>query len=102
MTSAWQLRKRRNQMKLTLAFFAGIAAVFAALGAWGVACALGIESDDAFDSDGDDLPWECGPVVCGVCGCEAIAVTHWPAIRRDMECPDCGAMALCQVEPEMN
>lgn len=43
---------------------------------------------------GVDLPWECGPVICAACGLRAVSVTHFPTIRRELECPDCGAYAM--------
>jgi DNA-directed RNA polymerase subunit RPC12/RpoP len=47
------------------------------------------------DPDEDDgLPWECGSMRCVLCGHEAPVVTHWPMVRKDLECPQCGGHSM--------
>ena len=50
--------------------------------------------EDADLDEDDGLPWECGLMRCVMCGNEAPVVTHWPVIRRDLECPNCHQMAM--------
>lgn len=53
---------------------------------------------DSDPDENDGLPWEVGLMRCALCGHQTPVVTHWPTVRNDLECSECGQFAMMEIE----